>query len=119
MKIFYESGAMFAEVDYIKVIKNSVKLGNILLRPGMLVNRIGEKSSTFEMKENYFLEYIGKSIEDQGTNLLFYPYPAKERIKKIDTYYCFTYIDRNNLLVDDEGKGWMVKVEKVEHMKIF
>lgn len=116
IQTFYSNGAMYAEANYFKIAKTSVKLGDGILRPRDLVSKLGEKKrSNFEMQDNCYLEYIGRCKDGDGILLLFKPYPRETLIpKRIDLYYCFCYIDRNTLLIMGHKGGYDIRIDSLK-----
>lgn len=108
LKIKLGLGAMYAFLEGEKINKSSIKLGGTYMKPGDCVCRIGEKDrSSFEMKDGYYLEYVGQVDE----TLLFRTYGTEGR----DIYYAFYYTDENTLLIQSSKTGfWDVSVKKLE-----
>lgn len=109
MKIGYYYGAMYAEIEDEEIEPSPIELGDKILIPGQFINKLGEKKRTsFEMKEGWYLRFVGKVDE----HLLFDTNCDSESNKKM--YYCFAYIDKNTPLIGSQTGCRDVRIEKLE-----
>lgn len=111
MNVFYQFGAMYAEVkEGDQIINIPVELGDKFLSPGEYISRIGEKKRTsFSMQEGYYLRYVGKC----ENYLLFFTNAIKED-EPSNIYYAFAYVDKNTLVIGGAKGCRDIRVEKLE-----
>lgn len=110
MQTIMKWGAMYGQLeDGEQISKESVQLGDILLHPGDQVSRIGKKKrSMFEMKDGYFLKYVG--MVDR--HLLFTSMPTG--CDGDPWYYAFAYIDATTLLVGSHKGCCDIRVDDLQ-----
>lgn len=111
MQIKLGQGAMYAFLEGEEIDTCPTKLGGTFIKPGDCVSKLGEKHrSNFEIKDGYFLEYVGK-IDD---TLLFRTYGTEGR----NNFYAFYYTDEHTLLIQSSKTGfWDVSIRKLEIVK--
>lgn len=111
MQIKLGQGAMYAFLEGEEIDQSPTKLGGLYINPGDCVSKLGEKCrSSFEMKDGYYLEYVGK-IDD---TLLFRTYGYEGR----NAFYAFYYTDENTLLIQSSKNAfWDVSIKKLEIVK--
>jgi len=118
MDCYYVGGAMYIELDNEEVIKESVQLGDGILKPGQYVNKLGEKKrSMFEMNDGFYLKYEGYvTTHYKSKELLFSTNCTGDEPRNDRMFYAFTYIDSETLLVINphKGCGYDIRIENLE-----
>lgn len=117
MKTFYTMGAMYIELEGEEIIRESVDLGDGILKPGQFVSKLGEKKrSMFEMNDGYYLKYEGHVVPTDGSKELLFSTNCIDDKKRPDMYYAFCFIDKETLLICNphNGSGSDIKIKHLE-----
>lgn len=106
IECFYKNGAMYAYAPGKPFEEVPIELGDKVLYPGQFVQKLGEKKrSKFEMQEGFYLRYVGKAEK-----LILFSVNDTES----DYYYAFAYIDKNTLLIVNNGRAWDIRLNSLE-----
>lgn len=109
MKLGFFYGAMYIQLEDEEVDFSPIEIGDKILSPGQYINQLGEnKRTSFEMKEGWYLKYIGRV-----DNYLLFDTNTDEKNNK-NIYYCFAYVNKNILMLLDKNSGRDIRIDTLE-----